>query len=171
MEGSLWVCIVLGPLLITTAPAKSSAAPGGLFWSGGAPSPAEISDILWVTMRRKVWIGGGLVALLASVLAVLFLVDFDSPRLGKALLAQVSAQTGLHVEADGFRLNLLRGVRLDGVRFSTEGPSGRLTLKAAGFLAEQHLLTLLRDRVQIDRIVVYEPHIELVTPPENAPAA
>jgi hypothetical protein len=122
-------------------------------------------------MRRKVWIGGGLVALLASVLAVLLLVDFDSPRLGKALLAQVSAQTGLHVEADGFRLNLLRGVRLDGVRFSTEGPSGRLTLKAAGFLAEHRLLPLLRGRVQIDRIVVYEPHIELVTPPEKAPAA
>jgi hypothetical protein len=77
-------------------------------------------------MRRKVWIGGGLVALLASVLAVLFLVDFDSPRLGKALLAQVSAQTGLHVEADGFRLNLLRGVRLDGAA-GGEGGQPRLS--------------------------------------------
>ena len=122
-------------------------------------------------MRKKVWIGGGFVVLLALVLAVLFFVDFDSPRLGKALLDQVSAQTGLHVEADGFRLNLLRGVRLDGVRFTTESPSGRLTVKAAGFLAEHRLLPLLKGQVQIDRIVLYEPHIELVTPAEEAPTA
>ena len=124
-------------------------------------------------MRKKVWIGGGLglVVLLALVLAALFLVDFDSPRLGKALLEQVSAQTGLQVEADGFRLNLLRGVRLDGVRFATDGPSGRLTVKAAGVLAEHRLLPLLKGQVKIDRIVVYEPHIELVTPPEEAPVA
>ncbi|MEA2604607.1 MAG: AsmA protein [Acidobacteriota bacterium] len=122
-------------------------------------------------MRKKVWIGGGLVALLAVMLAVLLLVDFDSPRLGKALLDQVSEQTGLHVEADSFRLNLLRGVRLEGARFSTDGPSGHLTVKAAGFLAEHRLLPLLRGQVQIDRIVVYEPHIELVTPAEEAPAA
>jgi AsmA-like C-terminal region len=124
-------------------------------------------------MRKKIWIGGGLglVVLLALVLATLFLVDFDSPRLGKALLDQVSAQTGLRVEADGFRLNLLRGVRLEGVRFATDGPSGRLTVKAAGVLAEHRLRALLRGRVEIDRIMVYEPHIELVTPAEDAPVA
>jgi hypothetical protein len=83
----------------------------------------------------------------------------------------VSAQTGLHVEADGFRLNLLRGVRLDGVRFATDSPSGRLTVNAAGFLAEHRLSALLRGRVEIDRIVVYEPHIELVTPVEKPSAA
>jgi hypothetical protein len=87
------------------------------------------------------------------------------------VLDQVSAQTGLHVEADGFRLNLLRGVRLEGVRFATDGPSGRLTVKAAGFLAEHRLAPLLRGRVEIERIVVYEPHIELVTPGEKASAA
>ncbi len=119
-------------------------------------------------MRKKVWIGGGLIVLLASVLAVLVFVDFDSPRLGRALLDEVSAQTGLHVEADGFRLNLVRGLRLEGVRFATDGPSGRLTMQAAGFLAEHRLAPLLRGRVEIERIVVYEPRIELVTPPEEA---
>ena len=121
-------------------------------------------------MRKRVWIGGGLVGLLALSLAVAVFVDFDSPRLGKALLDEVSARTGLQVEADGFRLNLVRGLRLDGVRFATESPSGRLTLRAAGFLAEHRLLPLLRGRVEIERIVLYEPRIELVTPPEEAPA-
>jgi len=119
-------------------------------------------------MPKKTWIGGGLIALLA--LGMLFFLDFDSPRLGKALLDQVSARTGLHVEADGFRLNLIRGIRLDGVRFATDSPGGHLTVNAAGFLAEHRLPALLRGRVEIERIVVYEPHIELVTPPENAPA-
>jgi AsmA-like C-terminal region len=101
-------------------------------------------------------------------LAVLLLVDFDSPQLGKAVLDQVSAQTGLKVEADGFRLNLVRGLRMDGVRVASVSPSGRLILQAQGFLAEHRLLPLLRGRVQIDRIVIYEPRIELVTPPKKA---
>ena len=120
-------------------------------------------------MRKKLWLGGGtLAALLVVALAVLLLVDFDSPQLGRALLEQVSAQTGLKVEADGFRLNLVRGLRLDGVRVASESPNGRLTLQAKGFLAEHRLLPLLRGRVKIDRIVIYEPRIELVTPPKKA---
>src|SRR4051794_8041016 len=42
-------------------------------------------------MRKKLWVGGGAIAaLLVVALAVLFLVDFDSPRLGKAVLDQVA---------------------------------------------------------------------------------
>ncbi|MFL6259784.1 MAG: hypothetical protein ACJ76Y_08745 [Thermoanaerobaculia bacterium] len=120
-------------------------------------------------MRKKLWVGGGLIAaLLVVALAVLLLVDFDSPRLGRAVLEQVSAQTGLQVEADGFRLNLVRGLRMEGVRVASQSLSGRLTLRAQGFLAEHRLLPLLRGRVKIDRIVIYEPRIELVTPPKKA---
>lgn len=121
-------------------------------------------------MRKLVWLGGGFALLLVLLVAVVFLVDFDSPRLGKALLEEVSARTGLQIEADGFRLNLWRGLRMDGVRFVTDGPSGRLSVQAASFLAEHRLPALLRGRVEIDRIVVYEPRIELVTPVEEAPA-
>jgi hypothetical protein len=120
-------------------------------------------------MRNKLLVGGGLVAaLVVSALAVLLFVDFDSPRLGKAVLDQVSAQTGLKIEADGFRLNVVRGLRMEGVRVASESPSGRLTLQAKGFLAEHRLLPLLQGRVRIDRIVIYEPRIELVTPPKQA---
>lgn len=107
--------------------------------------------------------------LLAVLVAVVFLVDFDSPRLGKAVLDEVGARTGLQIEADAFRLNLSRGLKMDGVRFVTDGPSGRLSVQAAGLLAEHRLAPLLRGRVEIERIVVYDPKIELVTPEEEAP--
>jgi hypothetical protein len=121
-------------------------------------------------MRKALWIGGGFVVLLGVLVVVLFLVDFDSPRLGKALLDEAGARSGVRMEADGFRLNLWRGLRLDGLRFATEGPSGRLTVEAAGLLAEHRMPALLRGRVEIERIVLYEPRIELVTPPEDAAA-
>jgi hypothetical protein len=122
-------------------------------------------------MRKLIWIGGGFAVLLGVLVAVVFLVDFDSPRLGKALLEEASARTGLQIEADGFRLNLSRGLRMEGVRFVTDGPSGRLSVQAAGLLAEHRIASLLRGRVEIARIVVYDPKIELVTPEEEAPVA
>jgi hypothetical protein len=118
-------------------------------------------------MRKKVWLAGGAAVLMATASTVFF-VDFDSPRLGKVLLDEVSARTGLRIEADHFRWNLVRGLRMDGVRVTSESPSGRLTLRAEGFLAEHRLLPLLRGRVKIDRIVIHEPRVELVTPPKKA---
>ncbi|HEX6900385.1 MAG TPA: AsmA-like C-terminal region-containing protein [Thermoanaerobaculia bacterium] len=120
-------------------------------------------------MRKVLWIGGGLAVLFVVLIVVVFLIDFDSPRLGRALLAEVSARTGVKMEADGFRLNLWRGLRLDGFRFATDSPSGKLTVHAAGLLAEHRMPALLRGRVEIERIVLYEPKIELVTPEEEAP--
>lgn len=122
-------------------------------------------------MRKALWTGGLSIALLGGLAAVVLLAEFDSPRLGRAVLGEVGARTGLRIEADGFRLNLWRGLRLDGVRLATDGPSGLLTVDAAGFLCEHRLPALLRGRVEIERIVVYAPRIELVTPPEDAPAA
>src|SRR5436853_7879012 len=50
-------------------------------------------------------------------------------------------------------------LRMEGVRVASVSPSGKLTLQAKGFLAEHRLLPLLRGRVKIDRIVIYEPRI------------
>jgi hypothetical protein len=119
-------------------------------------------------MRKALWIGSGLAVLFAVLVVVVFLIDFDSPRLGQALLAEVSARTGVKMEADGFKLNLWRGLRLDGFRFATNSPSGKLTVEAPGFLAEHRMAALLRGRVEIERIVLYQPRIVLVTP-EEAP--
>ena len=118
-------------------------------------------------MRKRLWLLGGAAVLVGTASVVCF-TDFDSPRLGKALLAEVSARTGLRIEADHFRLNLLRGLRMEGVRVASESPGGKLTLQAEGFLAEHRLSSLLRGKVKIDRIVIYQPRIELVTPPKKA---
>ncbi len=122
-------------------------------------------------MRKLLWIGAGLAVLLGALVLVVVLVDFDSSRLGKALLAEASARTGMKIEADGFRLNLWRGLRMDGVRVASDGPSGLLTINAAGLVAEHRLPSLLRGRVEIDRIALYDPKIELITPAEEAPAS
>ncbi len=120
-------------------------------------------------MRKALKIGGGLLVLLGALMVALLLVDFDSPRLGRAVLDQAEARTGMQVEADGFRFNLLRGLRMEGVHLVSNGPSGKLTVDAAGLVGEHRLPALLRGHVEIERIVVYEPRIELVTPPESAP--
>ncbi|HEX3127635.1 MAG TPA: AsmA-like C-terminal region-containing protein [Thermoanaerobaculia bacterium] len=120
-------------------------------------------------MRKALKIGGGLLVLLGVLVAVLLFVDFDSPRLGRAVLDEVEARTGMQVDADGFRFNLVRGLRMEGVHLVTDGPSGRLTIDAAGLVGEHRLSALLRGKVEIERVVVYEPRIDLLTPPENAP--
>ncbi|MES1241715.1 MAG: AsmA-like C-terminal region-containing protein [Acidobacteriota bacterium] len=119
-------------------------------------------------MRKALKIGGGLLLLLGGLVVVLLVVDFDSPELGRAVLDEVEARTGMQVEADAFRLNLWRGLRMDGVHLVSDGPGGRLTVDAAGLVGEHRLPALLRGRMEIERIVVYNPRIELVTPPEDA---
>jgi len=116
-------------------------------------------------MRKAVWVGAVLFTLLAVGVLVLFWVDFDSPALGARLLREVSARAGVQITAEGFHLNLVRGLRLDKVRLVTESPSGRLTVTADGLLAEHRLAPLLRGKIEVDRVVLYTPRIELVTPP------
>jgi hypothetical protein len=118
-------------------------------------------------MRKSLRIGAVLLGLAILLLGALLLVDLDSPVLGKKLLDAVGEKAGIRLTADGFHLNLLRGLRLDGVRMEMAGPSGRLTIAAPGLLAEHRLLPLLGGRFVIDRVALYQPRIELVTPPAH----
>jgi len=117
-----------------------------------------------LVMRKVLWIGAVAVLLLVAGGLALLLVDFDSPELGRKVLAAVGEKAGAQITAETFRLNLWRGIRLDNIHFETQSPSGRLTLTAAGLLAEHRLLPLLCGRVEIDRVVLYQPNIELITP-------
>jgi hypothetical protein len=116
-------------------------------------------------MRKALWIGAALVSLLAAGAAALLVVDFDSPELGRRVLAAAGEKAGAEITAESFHFNLWRGLRLDGVHLATAGPSGKLTIAAAGLLAEHRLAPLLRGKIEIDRVVLYTPRIELVTPP------
>jgi hypothetical protein len=122
-------------------------------------------------VRNRGWIDRVLSRLAGVGSAALARVELRSPRLGRALLDRVGARTGLRVEADRFRLNLVRGVRLEGVRVTSESPGGRLTARAAHLVAEHRLPALLRGRVEVDRILIHEPSVELVTPPGEARSA
>src|SRR5258708_23763389 len=74
-------------------------------------------------MLKKVLIAGTLAGvLLLGLLVILLLTDFDSPRLGKAALDQASAATGVQLRAKAFRLNLLRGLVLEGVEATSTAP-------------------------------------------------
>ncbi|HEX9945285.1 MAG TPA: AsmA family protein [Thermoanaerobaculia bacterium] len=122
-------------------------------------------------MKKLLRIGAVLLVLLAVAVAVVLLVDFDSPRLGRALLAKVSQEAGVRIEAERFRLNLLKGFRLGEIRFETAGPSGRLTATAAELDLKHRLIPLLKGRIEIDRVALYQPRLELVTPVETRAAA
>jgi hypothetical protein len=74
-------------------------------------------------MRKAAWIGAVLFAVFTVGVIALFLIDFDSPALEARLLRAVSEKAGVQLTAEGFHLNLLRGLRLDDVRLVTESPS------------------------------------------------
>ncbi len=126
---------------------------------------------------RKILVVAAVLLLLgAAAVTALFFVDFDSPRLGKALLAALGEQAGIEIEAARFRLNLRKGLQLEEVRFATPSPAGRLAVTAERLVCEHRLWPLLSGRLEIVRLELQRPRIELIAPieeaiPATAPAA
>jgi hypothetical protein len=98
---------------------------------------------------------------LAALLAVLALTEFSSPALGRALLARAGAAAGVRLEADTFRLSLLRGFSLGTVRASGSYPGGRYELGADRLVFEHRLRSLLAGRLTVDRIRLVRPRVVL----------
>ncbi len=123
-----------------------------------------------------------LVLVVLGVVAV-FLVsrDWDSPELGQALLDKVSIATGVQMKAEGFRLNLLKGVVLEKVEAKSSSDGRDLTFNLDRLVFEHRLLPLLSGTVAIDRILLEKPRFDMVQsktkgssskkadPPESAP--
>lgn len=101
-------------------------------------------------------------AAIAAVLLVLLSRDWDSPELGRALLSKVSAATGVQIEAEGFRLNLLKGLVLEKVEAKVEGEGRNLTFHLDRLVFEHRLLPLLSGTVAVDRILLETPRFEMV---------
>ncbi len=101
-------------------------------------------------------------AALAAVLLILLSRDWDSPELGRKLLAQVAAATGVQIEAEGFRLNLLKGVVLERVEAKTSGEGREITFHLDRLVFEHRLLPLLSGTVAVDRILLEAPRFEMV---------
>jgi hypothetical protein len=105
-----------------------------------------------------------LIVLAALAVVAVFLVsrDWDSPALGQALLEKVSAATGIRVQAEGFRLNVLKGVVLDKVEAKSSSPGRELTFQLERLIFEHQLLPLLSGTVAVDRILLQKPRFEIV---------
>lgn len=115
-------------------------------------------------LRKILLVAVVLVLLAASAVTALFFVDFDSPRLGKALLAALGERAGIEIEAARFRLNLRKGLQLEEIRFATPSPAGRLLVTAERLVCEHRLRPLLAGRFEIVRLELQRPRIELIAP-------
>src|SRR3990172_6637638 len=78
-------------------------------------------------------------AVLGVVAVFLLSRDWDSPELGQALLDKVSASTGVQMKAEGFRLNLLKGVVLEKVEAKSSGEGRDLTFNLDRLVFEHRL--------------------------------
>ena len=116
-------------------------------------------------MLKKI---GIVVVVLGLVAGFLLLRTYDSPELGQALLERVSQASGVELSATSFRLSLLNGLMLGGVKASSQAPGRRLDLALDRLVFEHRLLPLLSGTIAIDRVVLEHPQIQLV---ESAEAA
>lgn len=110
-----------------------------------------------------------LVALLAG--AALLWLDFDSPHLGETVLHRAGEATGLVLEAEGFRLNLLRGLELTGVTAFATVDDRRLDVEAERLVFRHRLLPLLAGRLELTSAYLERPRIELLEGGPGAAAA
>jgi hypothetical protein len=110
-------------------------------------------------MLKKILI---VVAALAAIAVFLVSRDWDSPELGRAVLEKVSAATGIQVQAQGFRLNVLKGVVLDKVQAKSSSEGRDLTFQLDRLIFEHRLLPLLSGTVAVDRILLQKPRFEIV---------
>ncbi len=102
------------------------------------------------------------VVVLAALVVFLLVRDYDSPELGQALLDKAGEATGIEMSATGFRLNLLRGVVMEGVEASSVTEAREFQFSLDRLVFEHRLLPLLSGTVAIDRIVLERPQFELV---------
>jgi hypothetical protein len=107
---------------------------------------------------RTLAVAGALALCVALGLAWM---EFDSPRLGRALLARAGAAAGATLEAKDARVSLVRGIALREVRASGTYPGGHYELTLERLVFEHRLLPLLRGELAVDRIRVDRPVIRL----------
>lgn len=99
---------------------------------------------------------------LVVAIAVAFLVDFDSPELGEAVVAKANEATGARFTVGRYRLNLIRGLELEDVGVRTTLPGAELAAQLDGLVLKHRLLPLLFGKVAVEQIVLLRPQVELI---------
>jgi hypothetical protein len=118
--------------------------------------------------RRLLVVGAGALAL---GIAILSLAEFSSPVLGRALLDRASSATGVRLEAEGFRLSILRGLSLSHVKAGGRYPGGSYDLTLERIVFQHRLLPLLAGRLAVDRIRLEQPRAVLIEAEGASPSA
>jgi len=89
-------------------------------------------------------------------------VDVDAAAMGRSVLREASASTGIRLQGSQFHFNLFRGLRIEGVEAGASFPSMRYDLAIPEVLFEHRLTPLLRRQVAIARVVAKNPLVTLV---------
>ncbi len=112
------------------------------------------------------------VVVVAAILGVLITRDWESPELGQAILDQLGEVAGVSMTAKGFRFNVLKGLVLADVEASAERDGRTMSLAVEEFIVEHRLAPLISGTVELDRVVVKRPQVEVVEPAApQAPSA
>ena len=110
------------------------------------------------------------VVVILAIAVFLITRDWDSPELGQALLDKAGEATGIEMTATGFQLNLLKGIKLEGVKARSEEPGRTFLFSMDQMVFEHRLAPLLSGTVAIERIVLEKPQFELVESGEATPS-
>lgn len=94
-------------------------------------------------------------------LVLLLFVEFDSPRLGRLALDQIGKAAGFELQAEGFRLNLLRGLELEQVAARGQVAGGQMTATMDRLVLKHRPADLLGGTLTVTEIVLDRPRLEL----------
>jgi hypothetical protein len=86
-------------------------------------------------------------ATLVIVASIVLLVDFDSPEMGNAFMEKLGETTDLQWEAERFRLNLIRGLYLEGVTTTGEVAGKQMDARIKNITVKHRILPLLRGEI------------------------
>lgn len=100
--------------------------------------------------------------LVLGLLGVLF-TDFDSPELGRLALNQIGRSADMNLEAESFRLNLLRGLELGQVKASGQRPDGELQASMDRLVLKHRPGDLLSGTLTVTEIVLEKPTVTVVS--------
>ena len=113
-------------------------------------------------MAKKLLLAAAILGgVLALAIAVVFLVDFESPELGKVVVEKVNEATGARLTVGRYRLNLIRGLELEEVDVTASLPGGTLAAHLDGLVLKHRLLPLLTGKVAVEQIVLLRPQVEV----------
>lgn len=115
-----------------------------------------------MTKNIRVAVGVLLLIMALGVVAAFF-IELDSPELGRRVLTKASEATGVELAAKEFRLNLRRGLVLNGVTAAGRLFGGSYQIALDQLVFEHELLPLLGGTLAVARVRVERPQIEVIT--------